>query len=186
MLDQAQPLPHIAHLVGQRGDAGAEKIEGDRRDATHVLGLVLRALARSARASSSRPGVRTRGGSFAAAATELNVSPAAISRMVRLFEERLGVALFEREANRLTLTAAGAWLIRYSARPGVKTNRPVVIPAEQQGTYTIEAGIVTFSGNNVSPAFTRLKVASVTDTDLILETASGPVVIYTFKRVAGP
>ncbi len=46
-------------------------------------------------------------GSFAAAAAELNVSPAAISRMVRLFEERLGVPLFEREANRLTLTAAG-------------------------------------------------------------------------------
>ncbi len=48
-----------------------------------------------------------RTGSFAAAAAELNISPAAISRMVRLFEERLGVALFEREANRFTLTAAG-------------------------------------------------------------------------------
>src|SRR6476620_7510523 len=48
-----------------------------------------------------------RTGSFAAAAAELNISPAAISRMVRLFEERLGVALFERKANRFTLTAAG-------------------------------------------------------------------------------
>jgi len=48
-----------------------------------------------------------RGGSFAAAATELNVSPAAISRMVRLLEDRLGVGLFERAANRLTLTPAG-------------------------------------------------------------------------------
>jgi LysR family glycine cleavage system transcriptional activator len=46
-------------------------------------------------------------GSFAGAAAELSVTPAAISRMVRLLEERLGVALFERGANRLTLTAPG-------------------------------------------------------------------------------
>jgi len=48
-----------------------------------------------------------RSGSFAAAGAELNVSAAAISRMVHLLEERLGVALFERKANRLALTAAG-------------------------------------------------------------------------------
>jgi LysR family transcriptional regulator, glycine cleavage system transcriptional activator len=45
--------------------------------------------------------------SFAGAAGELNVTPAAVSRMVRLLEERLGVALFERSANRLSLTPAG-------------------------------------------------------------------------------
>src|SRR5215470_18323859 len=48
-----------------------------------------------------------RAGSFAAAGHELNVSAAAISRMVHLLEDRLGVALFERKANRLSLTAAG-------------------------------------------------------------------------------
>src|SRR5437660_7453863 len=48
-----------------------------------------------------------RGGSFAAAGLELHVSPAAISRMVHLLEQRLGVALFERKANRLAMTAAG-------------------------------------------------------------------------------
>ena len=48
-----------------------------------------------------------RGGSFAAAALELNVSAAAISRMVHLLEERLGMVLFERKANRLELTTAG-------------------------------------------------------------------------------
>jgi LysR family transcriptional regulator, glycine cleavage system transcriptional activator len=48
-----------------------------------------------------------RSGSFAAAGSELNVSPAAISRMVHLLEERLGVALFERRANKLALTPAG-------------------------------------------------------------------------------
>ena len=45
--------------------------------------------------------------SFAKAAGELNVTPAAVSRMVQLLEQRIGVPLFERKANRLTLTAAG-------------------------------------------------------------------------------
>ena len=48
-----------------------------------------------------------RSGSFARAGAELNVSAAAISRMVHLLEQRLGVALFERKANRLVTTAAG-------------------------------------------------------------------------------
>jgi len=48
-----------------------------------------------------------RSGSFAAAGHELNVSAAAVSRLVHLLEQRLGVALFERKANRLALTAAG-------------------------------------------------------------------------------
>ena len=48
-----------------------------------------------------------RTGSFAAAGAELNVSAAAVSRMVHLLEDRLGIALFERKANRLATTAAG-------------------------------------------------------------------------------
>src|SRR5262245_38521823 len=48
-----------------------------------------------------------RRGSFTSAAAELAVTPAAVSRMVRLLEQRLGVGLFERGANRLMLTAAG-------------------------------------------------------------------------------
>jgi LysR family glycine cleavage system transcriptional activator len=48
-----------------------------------------------------------RSGSFAKAADELHVTPAAISRMVHLLEERLGVPLFERKANKLEATAAG-------------------------------------------------------------------------------
>jgi LysR family glycine cleavage system transcriptional activator len=45
--------------------------------------------------------------SFARAAAELHVTPAAISRMVQLLEQRLAVPLFERKANRLALTVAG-------------------------------------------------------------------------------
>jgi LysR family glycine cleavage system transcriptional activator len=48
-----------------------------------------------------------RAGSFTKAASELHVTPAAISRMVQLLEQRLAVPLFERKANRLVPTAAG-------------------------------------------------------------------------------
>ena len=48
-----------------------------------------------------------RTGSFAKASQELHVTPAAISRMVHLLEQRLGFPLFERKANRLVPTRAG-------------------------------------------------------------------------------
>jgi LysR family glycine cleavage system transcriptional activator len=48
-----------------------------------------------------------RTGSFVKAADELHVSPAAVSRMVHLLEDRLGLPLFERKANRLDPTPAG-------------------------------------------------------------------------------
>jgi DNA-binding transcriptional LysR family regulator len=51
-----------------------------------------------------------RHGSFAAAGEELRVTQAAVSRMVRLLEERFGFALFERLPNRLVLTPQGKTL----------------------------------------------------------------------------
>ena len=48
-----------------------------------------------------------RAGSFAGAGQDLGVSPAAISRMVKLLEDRLGVLLFHRQANRLVPTESG-------------------------------------------------------------------------------
>ncbi len=45
--------------------------------------------------------------SFASAATELNVSREAVSRQIRMLEEYLGVLLFERDANRVTLGSIG-------------------------------------------------------------------------------
>lgn len=48
-----------------------------------------------------------RTGSFARAADELHVTPAAISRLVHLLEERMGTELFQRKANRLVPTPAG-------------------------------------------------------------------------------
>lgn len=49
-------------------------------------------------------------GGFSAAGLALNVSPAAVSRLVKLLEGRLGTALFTRRANRLEPTLAGARL----------------------------------------------------------------------------
>lgn len=46
-------------------------------------------------------------GSFAAAAAELNVTPAAVSQKVRSLEEGLGFKLFRRHANNLELTEQG-------------------------------------------------------------------------------
>ena len=57
-----------------------------------------------------------RRGSFAAAGEDLHVTQAAVSRMVRLLETRIGFALFERHANRLELTWQGKALL-----PGLTT-----------------------------------------------------------------
>ncbi len=46
-------------------------------------------------------------GGFAAAGEEMNISPAAVSRAVRLLEESLRVRLFRRLPSKLVLTAAG-------------------------------------------------------------------------------
>ncbi|MBV7483161.1 LysR family transcriptional regulator [Bordetella sp. BOR01] len=55
-------------------------------------------------------------GSFTLAAQELRVSQPAISRRIRGLEEGLGVALFERNGKRLTVTTAGADLQATLAR----------------------------------------------------------------------
>jgi DNA-binding transcriptional LysR family regulator len=52
-----------------------------------------------------------RRGSFAAAGEDLHVTQAAVSRMVRLLEARIGFTLFERHANRLELTWQGKALL---------------------------------------------------------------------------
>lgn len=49
--------------------------------------------------------------SFSAAATELNVTPAAVSQQVRLLEHRIGEQLFQRHARGLRLTRAGETLV---------------------------------------------------------------------------
>ncbi len=52
-----------------------------------------------------------RSGSFAAAATELGVTPGAVSQQVRTLEERIGVRLFERRPQSLVPTEAANALL---------------------------------------------------------------------------
>jgi LysR family glycine cleavage system transcriptional activator len=84
-------------------------------------------------------------GSFSAAAGELNVSPAAISRMVHLLEDRLGVALFERKANRLAVTPAGR---AYQA--GLTPIFDALVSLTAQVTTQVSARILTIG---VGPTF---------------------------------
>jgi DNA-binding transcriptional LysR family regulator len=46
-------------------------------------------------------------GNFSRAAKALHLSPAALSRQVKGLEDELGVALFKRESNRISLTHSG-------------------------------------------------------------------------------
>lgn len=83
--------------------------------------------------------------SFAKAAEELAVTPAAVSRLVRLLEESLGVALFERAANRLNLTAAGR---RY--RDGLSPALDQIAAATEQVSAPARSKVLTVG---VGPTF---------------------------------
>ena len=86
-----------------------------------------------------------RRGSFAGAAVELNVSAAAISRMVHLLEDRLGVALFERQANRLAVTAAGR-----AYQTGLTPIFDALASLTEQGTMQASGRVLTIG---VGPTF---------------------------------
>ena len=50
--------------------------------------------------------------SFTKAAADLNLTPAAVSHQINVLEERLGVPLFRRQNNKLSLTAKGETYVR--------------------------------------------------------------------------
>lgn len=86
-----------------------------------------------------------RHGSFAAAGAELSVTQAAISRMVRTLESRLGFALFARHANRLTLTAQGTALL-----PGLTAALDGIATLVTQVATTTSGPVLTVG---VGPSF---------------------------------
>ena len=95
------------------GESRSGRLTGSRRRSIAALDqLSLMDFHAQAALSQRHPGVRGGGArrKLRRRADELHVTPAAISRMVQLLEQRLGVPLFERKANRLTLTAAGPCL----------------------------------------------------------------------------
>lgn len=84
-------------------------------------------------------------GSFAAAGNELAVTQAAVSRMVRLLEGRFGFALFERHANRLTLTPQGKSLL-----PGLTSAFDAIAALAAQVASTSAVPVLTVG---VGPSF---------------------------------
>src|SRR5262245_14141127 len=84
-------------------------------------------------------------GSFVGAGSELNVTQAAISRMVRLLEARLGFALFERLPNGLLLTPQGKAL-----QPGLTAAFDAIAGITEQVAAMSRAPMLTLG---VGPTF---------------------------------
>ena len=84
-------------------------------------------------------------GSFVAAGEELNVTQAAISRLVRLLEDRLGFRLFERMPNGLALTPQGKAL-----QPGLTAAFDAIAGITQQVAAMRSTPVLTLG---VGPSF---------------------------------
>jgi LysR family glycine cleavage system transcriptional activator/LysR family transcriptional regulator of beta-lactamase len=84
-------------------------------------------------------------GSFVAAGEELNVTQAAISRLVRLLEDRLGFRLFERMPNGLALTPQGRAL-----QPGLTAAFDAIAGITQQVAAMRSTPVLTLG---VGPSF---------------------------------
>jgi DNA-binding transcriptional LysR family regulator len=84
-------------------------------------------------------------GSFVAAGEELNVTQAAVSRLVRLLEDRLGFQLFERMPNGLALTPQGRAL-----QPGLTAAFDAIAGITQQVAAMRSTPVLTLG---VGPSF---------------------------------
>jgi DNA-binding transcriptional LysR family regulator len=84
-------------------------------------------------------------GSFVAAGEELNVTQAAVSRLVRLLEDRLGFRLFERMPNGLALTPQGRAL-----QPGLTAAFDAIAGVTQQVAAMRSTPVLTLG---VGPSF---------------------------------
>lgn len=93
--------------------------------------------------------------SFSAAARQLGVTPAAVSKQVAALEKRLAVQLVVRSTRSLALTEAGVRLMR-EAGPGLEAMQRALASANQQQTAL--AGVLKVS---LAPAFGRQHVLPV-------------------------
>ncbi|RRN05877.1 LysR family transcriptional regulator [Bibersteinia trehalosi] len=83
--------------------------------------------------------------SFSRAATKLRVSPPALSKTIRLLEERLGLQLFVRTTRQVSLTHAGEQLFRTAEQSFGKLNHELELLAHYRnapsGLVRINAGL---------------------------------------------
>ena len=85
-----------------------------------------------------------RTGSLTAAAERLNVAVSAVSRQILNLETETGVALFERRARGMALTAAGEILMGYARRNFLELEQ---VMAEMKGIHAIGQRVVTLASS---------------------------------------
>jgi len=81
-------------------------------------------------------------GSFRAAATKLYVTQSAVSARIRLLEDGMGVALFDRNKHGATLTVAGSRLLQHAEKILSEWQRccqEVILPADAQAMISVGA-----------------------------------------------
>lgn len=119
-------------------------------------------------------------GNFARAADELNVTPAAVSRMMSRLEDHLGITLFERLPGGVTLTEAGRILYEAISRgfSGIETALRE-IEDRKTGVETVTLSVSTgFTTHWVMPHMAEMKRAFPSlelRFQLIMSALSGPV-----------
>ena len=81
-------------------------------------------------------------GSFRAAAAKLYVTQSAVSARIRLLEDGMGVALFDRNKHGATLTVAGSRLLQHAEKILSEWHRccqEVILPADAQAMISVGA-----------------------------------------------
>lgn len=94
--------------------------------------------------------------SFKAAAADLGVTPGAVSHQVRQLEDQLGLALFSRANNAITLTSSGIWLAR-EAEPGLSLMQGAVERLTRQAQTLSIAVSATFAARFLIPRLDRFE-----------------------------
>ncbi|MBS7554405.1 LysR family transcriptional regulator [Ancylobacter dichloromethanicus] len=119
-------------------------------------------------------------GSFARAAEELNVTPAAVSRMMGRLEDHLGITLFERILGGVTLTEAGRILYEAISRGFSGIEHALrEIEDRKTGMETVTLSVSTgFTTHWIMPHMAEIKRAFPSldlRFQLIMSAVSGPV-----------
>lgn len=99
-----------------------------------------------------------RHGSFTAAASELGVTPSAVSHGVRTLEDRLGIPLFRRDARGLSLTPAGEELLAEATRAFDGLARAMQRLTDSRGRAGLRiSSAPTFAARWLLPRLPRLR-----------------------------
>lgn len=119
-------------------------------------------------------------GNFARAAEELNVTPAAVSRMMRRLEDHLGTTLFDRMPGGVTLSEAGRILYEAISRGFSSIEQALrEIEDRKTGIETVTLSVSTgFTTHWIMPHMAEIKRAFPSldlRFQLIMSALSGPV-----------